>query len=201
MGKKFYGVKYNDGRAEVFSDWNICKSAVTGEKGVSYKGFPSRDEAEAFAFDKKIKISGNDIDTRYVVYVDGSFKDDIYSYGFVLVDLNEDKSLFEKYGRGMDKEAAALRNVSGEMKGAMEAVSYCISQGITDITICYDYSGIENWATGDWKRNNEFTRMYHEYMNSKKDKIKVSFLKVKGHSGDKWNDVADMLAKKGLEAK
>lgn len=196
MGKKYYGARYSDGRAEVFSDWEACKLKIKGEKGVSYKGFLTEREASDFALGK-IPLYAK-IDTRYAIYVDGSFKDDVYSYGFVLVDLKTDKSLIERSGRGVDKEAAALRNISGEMKGAMEAVRYAISQGIAEITVCYDYSGIEKWAKGKWKRNNEFTRKYHKYMKGKEDKIKVYFHKVKGHSGNKWNDLADDLAKEGL---
>ena len=31
-----------------------------------------------------------------------------------------------------------------------------------------------------------------------KDKLHVRFIKVKGHSNDKYNDMADMLAKEAL---
>ena len=34
------------------------------------------------------------------------------------------------------------------------------------------------------------------YYNKIKAKVNVQFEKVKGHSGDKYNDMADMLAKK-----
>ena len=39
---------------------------------------------------------------------------------------------------------------------------------------------------------------YVEFVNNIKDKIKVNFIKVKSHSNDKYNDLADMLAKKAL---
>ena len=198
MGKKYYGVRYGDGGAEVFSDWEACKVKIKGEKGVSYKGFLTEKEAHDFASGSTPSPAKIDIDARYAIYVDGSFKDDIYSYGFVLVDLKTDKPLVERRGRGVDKEAAALRNVSGEMKGAMEAVKCAISLGIVEITLCYDYLGIEKWAKGEWKRNNELTKKYYKYMKSKEDRIKVYFHKVKGHSGNKWNDLADTLAKEGL---
>lgn len=36
------------------------------------------------------------------------------------------------------------------------------------------------------------------YYDQVKDKLKIQFIKVKGHSGDKYNDMADRLAKKAL---
>lgn len=195
MKKKYYGVKYKDGKTEIFSDWNLCKKAIHGQKGVSYKGFLTRDAASAFINNSS---NTNSITTRYAAYVDGSFKDDTYSYGFVLVDLKDDSEVYSGFGKGEDEKAAALRNVSGEMKAAMESISYAISFGIKELTICYDYSGIEKWATEEWKRNNDYTRMYNEYIKSKEDKIKLYFYKIKSHSGDKWNDKADELAKLGL---
>lgn len=219
-GKKFYGVKYGDGSSEIFTDWSVCKESISGKKGVLYKGFASREEALAFVemelggsaklkhkVSSKSKINGNtngsdaviEIKTDFAVYVDGSYRDEIYSYGFVVVDVLRDMAIHEQCGRGNDEEAAKLRNVSGEMKGAMEAMLYCLNKGIGEVTLCYDYSGIEMWALGLWKRNNVYTQGYHDFYQCRKDKLIVNFKKIKGHSGDKWNERADILAKEGLE--
>lgn len=209
-GKKFYGVRFGDGTSEIFTDWSICKASISGKKGVSYRGFLTKEEALAFVNaengtdrQKADKVKNNKMINQFktdiAIYVDGSYRDDIYSYGFVVVDVVNDASIHEQYGRGTDVEAARLRNVSGEMKGAMEAMVYCINSGIKEVTICYDYSGIEMWALGLWKRNNVFTKGYHDFYQCRKERLTVHFLKVKGHSGDKWNECADKLAKQGLE--
>ena len=46
-------------------------------------------------------------------------------------------------------------------------------------------------------RHNFYKQFYDEIKKS----VKVSFNKVKGHSGDKYNDVADRLAKDALGIK
>ena len=42
---------------------------------------------------------------------------------------------------------------------------------------------------------------YVEFVKDIKDKIKVNFIKVKSHSNNKYNDLADELAKKALGIK
>ncbi len=209
--KKFYSVKFGDGSSEIFTDWSICKERIRGEKGVIYKGFTTKEEALAFLNSlegivkpiskSKVKHNStlNKVSTDFAIYVDGSYRDDVYSYGFVVVDVAKDVVIHEQRGRGTDEEAAKLRNVSGEMKGAMEAIVYCLNNGISEATICYDYLGIEMWALGLWKRNNVFTKGYYDFYQCRKDRLTVHFRKVKGHSGDKWNERADILAKEGLE--
>ncbi len=45
------------------------------------------------------------------------------------------------------------------------------------------------------KTNKEGTKAYKAYFDSLKDKLIIHFQKVKGHSGDEYNDLADELAK------
>lgn len=203
---KYYAVRCADGGRQIYEDWPTCKEKIHGRKGVRYKGFPDLEGAMRFLEEggeegdagKGVQPSGTC--RGIAIYVDGSYRDSVYSYGFVVVDRETDEAVHRQKGRGVDPEAAKLRNVSGEMKGAMEAVSYCLQQGYKEVSICYDYSGIEMWALGTWKRNNVYTRKYHEFMQGKMAQLKIDFCKVKGHSGDRWNEEADLLAKQGLEA-
>ena len=83
--------------------------------------------------------------------------------------------------------------------GAIKAVEYAMKNKYKEVTICYDYQGIECWALGTWKRNKTLTQKYNEFMKESMKEIKVNFLKIKGHSGNKFNDMADRLAKAALE--
>ena len=88
-----------------------------------------------------------------------------------------------------------MRNVAGEIYGSLASMEYAIEHNISHLTIYYDYMGIEKWCTGEWKTNKAGTLAYKKYYDRARKKVNITFQKVKGHSGDKYNDLADQLAK------
>lgn len=132
-----------------------------------------------------------------VAYVDGSYNvaTKEYSYGVVAFVGDEKKTFAEKFN---DPELATMRNVAGELEGAKKAMNYALSIGARILDIYYDYEGIEKWCTGAWKTNKEGTKAYKAFYDSLEGRLNVHFHKVKGHSGDKYNDEADSLAKAQL---
>ena len=137
--------------------------------------------------------------SHLTAYVDGSFDaaNQRYAYGCVM--LLPDGTIETFAGRGDEPDSALLRNVTGEMLGAMHAVKWCIDHGYKELEICYDYAGIEMWATGAWKTNKELTQKYAGYMRERMKYIKINFTKIAAHTGVKWNEEADRLAKSALE--
>nr|WP_300003631.1 viroplasmin family protein [Tissierella sp.] len=133
-----------------------------------------------------------------ISYVDGSFSLSTmtFSYGVVMIS----KDGIETF-KGMDRdpELAKMRNVSGELKGAMVAMDIALDRGYKTLSLHYDYAGIEKWALGQWKTNKDGTKSYKQYYDSIKDKLDVRFVKVKAHTGVEYNELADQLAKEAIE--
>lgn len=199
----YYAVK--DGRVPgIYNTWDDCKKQVMGYSGAVYKKFSNIEDAKNF-IDNEISEDKNlnkdskkeEVETckenELIAYVDGSYRntDKTFSYGAVL--FNED--IYETYSKRFYDEDASMRNVSGEIKGAMCAMKKAIEHNKDILYIHYDYAGIENWALGNWKANKDGTMEYKKFYDSIKDKLKVKFIKVKAHSGVKYNEIVDKLAK------
>ena len=194
--KKFYGVK--KGKCiGIYNTWDECKLQVNGFSGAEYKSFLNFDEAKEYVYGKK-EIFIKDENNLVEAYVDGSYEHSIREYGsgvVILKDGNIQKTYSEK---GNDKSLITMRNVAGEIEAAKLAMSYCIDNNIKSLKLYFDYEGIEKWCTGAWKTNKIGTIEYKKYYDSIKDKLNVNFIKVKAHSGDKYNEEADKLAKKAI---
>ncbi len=201
--KKVYAVRKGK-TTGLFYSWSECEAAVTGYPGAEYKGFLTEDEAKKYLEYEDIKAEIEDVlnkeKSSLIAYVDGSFDAAIGKYAFGCVILTPDGDIIKESGNGDNPESLAIRNVAGEMLGAMTAVRWAIKNGYDNLELRYDYEGIEKWATGVWKAKNTLTQKYAEYMQRQQNHIKISFRKVKAHSGDYYNEEADKLAKEALRA-
>lgn len=220
MAKKYYAVKSGLTRG-IYLTWEDCKKNVEGFEGAVYKSFASVEEAAAFLEDTSDMSAGTEepvdmsIGTeaeissameddipkvapgQAVAYVDGSYNVATKEYACGVVLFHDGKTeQFSK--RFADPERAEMRNVAGEIEGSMCAMNYCLEHDIRELTIYYDYAGVEHWCTGAWKANKEGTRAYRDYYEKVSQRVRIHFVKVKGHSGDKYNDMADKLAKQAI---
>ncbi|WP_409227967.1 ribonuclease H1 domain-containing protein [Gudongella sp. SC589] len=199
MAKFYYAVKKGLVPG-IYNSWEECKNQVHGFPGAVYKKFNSKSEAEGFLGDnersERIIEEIDDVEAA-VAYVDGSYNLDTgtYSYGVVIISDGQ-KHGFS--GREENPQLASMRNVAGELKGAMVAMDWALAQKKKTLYLHYDYTGIENWAKGNWKTNRDGTRDYKKYYDSIKDRLEVKFIKVKAHSGNELNDEADQLAKDAI---
>ena len=193
---KFYEVKKGK-KTGIFSTWDECKEQVTGFKGAVYKSFKTLSEAEAFLERNEEKIENiEEVDGVYA-YIDGSFDriNGIYGSGVVIVD--GDKKHEYKHA-GNREDYAQLHNVAGELEAAKFVMWYAVDKKIKEITLFYDYQGIEAWAVGDWQANLPYTQDYVKFYNKVKSVVKVNFIKVKAHTGVELNEVVDKLAKDAI---
>lgn len=215
--KKYYAVKRGLTRG-IYLTWEDCLSQVDGYAGAVYKGFATIEEAEEYlrtgeemAAESQAAVKEERAQNRAgeeaeipetqegeaIAYVDGSYQKATGEYSCGVVFFYQGRK-WEFGQKGKDEELASMHNVAGEILGARTAMQEALRRGIKKLTIVYDYEGIAAWCLGRWKTNKEGTIAYKAYYDSIKDALAVTFQKVKGHSGDCWNDRADRLARQAL---
>lgn len=206
----FYAVQVGR-QPGVYKTWDECKAQVDGYPKSKYKKFGSEAEANAFVTGvEEVKEQNTSVSKESVVsepkgsdvvipdgpyaFVDGSFNPETGTYGyggFVCAGGN----MYPIMGNGRDPEMSKMRNVSGEIEGAMAAVRKAEELQIRELTILYDYKGIEEWAKGNWKTTKDGTKAYAEFMNPENRLTAVKFQKVAAHTGIEGNEMADVMAK------
>ncbi len=185
MAGKFYAVKKGR-KPGIYMSWDACKAQVMGFPNARYKGFKTKAEAEAFLNPDANELMQIDEDTL-VAYVDGSYdhSQKRFSYGMVLMHDGIERYFAYPYE---DKELATMRNVAGEIKGSEAAMRFAKENGYKKLAIHYDYEGIQKWCTGEWAAKKEGTQAYQRIYEEMKQYVQIKFVKVKGHSNDKYND-------------
>lgn len=206
--KKIYAVRKGH-KTGLFNTWAECQKATAGYSGAEFRGFTEKEEALAFLNMKTTKtVSGDKSkeaagvvevpENMVIAYVDGSFEKSIGRYAFGCVLLTPDGQEIRESGSGSDPAGVAIRNVAGEMLGAMNAVKWAQENGYPAVEIRYDYEGVEKWVTGVWRAKTPLTSKYAVHMQEAEKKIQISFCKVAAHTGNHYNEEADQLAKSAL---
>lgn len=190
---KYYAVRLGK-KPGIYKSWDECKAQVHGYPGAIYKSFTSIDQAQAFMENVD---NVNQSKSQAQIYVDGSYSNDLKIFGWGIVIISG-SNVDEFYGYSENQDYQ-YRNVAGEIYGAVKAIEISLERGYKSIDLHYDYTGIRHWALGEWRRNNSLTQRYHDFMQDLKVKININFIKVKAHSGDGYNELADQLAKKAVE--
>lgn len=209
MSKKNYYAVRKGHQTGIFRTWGECKKQVNGYPGAEYKGFVTEAEAEDYlngsipsAVPSSVLRStvsklapSSSADAK--AYVDGSYDSttNTFSYGMIILQNGTESKFCKKF---CNSNLASMRNVAGEIKGAEAAMQYALDHDIKHLIIYHDYEGIAKWCTGEWKANKYGTIAYRTFYTAASKKIKIDFVKVTGHSGNKYNDIADSLAKSAL---
>ena len=214
MANKYYAVRKGV-RTGIYRTWNECKEQVNGYSKAEFKSFGTLEEAQAYMREpsnlkKESKRSKQEKPNRdnselfmpykheAVAYVDGSYDAHSKNFAFGVIMFYNGKE-HTMTGCFYNTELSKMHNVAGEIKGAQAAMEFCIEHNIPKLHLYYDYNGIEMWATGKWQANKKGTIAYRDFCKKVFKKVNVIFHKVKGHSGDRYNDMADSLARNALK--
>lgn len=228
LGRKIYAVKKGV-KTGIFHTWEECEAQVKGVSGAEYKGFTSMADALAYLnspsvirntrLDKDLAavMSGSSkrklpeitlvsTDGTPFAFIDGSFNPDTNVYGYGGYLFANDK-FYKLQGSGNDETEAGLRNVAGEIMGVKAAVSLAMKLKLSQLTVHYDYLGLEKWATGGWKAKTLMTKEYVDFINMAKiSGLDLKFEKEDAHTigteklswGMINNERADILAKRAV---
>lgn len=190
---KFYAVKMGR-QPGIYLTWSEAEKQVKGFPNAKFKSFSTKEAAEHFLSgvpEQPVRASDNGL----VAYVDGSFNRQKGQYGSGIVLLRENKVVETLSITGNDSTYIDSFQIAGEVFGCIEAIKWAHAHEEPQLTIYYDYQGIESWALGDWQANKPISKTYVEQFRALRATIDVRFKKVKAHTGDTYNEMADQLAK------
>lgn len=201
----FYAVR--GGRnAGIYRSWEACQEAMQAGGSSRCRKFPTEEEAAAY-------LRGVDVSVRKaaaavsascpVAFTDGSFQEGVPRYGYGAVILYEDADGVheeELSGSGSNPAYLGSRNIPGETLAVLKTIEWAVEHGYPEIEIHYDYSGLGKCADNSWQPKKPVLVDYVEALRKLEERIRIRFVKVKGHSNNTYNDRADALAAAGLGA-
>lgn len=140
-----------------------------------------------------------------IVYTDGAYSPDIQVGGWSYLILYDSGVLKGSGGRRGRTTCNAL-----ELNAVCEAVSMCNNMGFRKVKVCLDsayvmnfYGDIEKWHKRGWRRNNgkviKNRSLWKWMYKESRQGIKIEFEKVKAHSGNRYNETVDLLAKGAIK--
>ena len=199
---KYYAVKAGR-ETGIYTSWEEVEKLVMGYPDAKYKSFKTKKDANQYMKDGGEEplissVEGTKEPEGDYAFVDGSFNADTNTYGYGGY-LSANGVKYPISGAHCKPNMAKMRNVGGEIEGALEAARMALELKLKRLTILYDYEGIEAWVNGNWKCKKEETAAYRDAMQEIIAKgLAIRFLKVKAHSGIPGNEFADSLAKKAV---
>lgn len=209
MGKKVYAIKEgydlkNNKKIEnlIVNTWGECLTFVKGVKGAKYKSFEDINEAKKFLNDGEKLLRKEDkeypMDCLHV-YVDGSYSTATEEYSYGMIAMKNNVVLHIESGAGKNESTRNIRQIAGELEGAVKGVQYALLNNEKRVVIFHDYAGICYHATGFWERREESSKDYYIKMNELMNSgIEVIFVKVDSHTGDLFNELVDEKCKEKL---
>lgn len=216
--KKYYAVKVGK-KPGIYLTWDECKLQIEGVSGEKHKGFQTLEEAEKYILqdddmpetnsstdndDYNSKIDKAILDLKeneVIAFVDGSYdkEQEKSAFGAIIFSENNGRDvLYKAFTKNLSKEFIDLRNVSAELEAVKESINWALKYNKSKISIYYDYIGIELWAQKEWKAKNSITRNYVKFMQEKQSLLDIKFIKVPAHTGVKYNEEVDSIAKNAL---
>lgn len=129
-----------------------------------------------------------------VIYTDGAYSPSRDVGGVAFVVLEDEKKIHVGF-----YSVPNTTNNRMEIEAAIAACEWSIEQQHSEITIYTDSMYIIGTMTKNWKRNVNVDLW--TILDSLVSKVTVNWKHVKGHSGNKYNELCDVLAVEASKVK
>lgn len=134
------------------------------------------------------------MDNRISIYADGACRNNqsennVGAYGVVL--------LYKGHKKELSKAFKNTTNNKMELMAVIEALK-ALKRYDLPVDIYTDSQYVVNTMTMGWRRNAN-QELWEELDNLVDKCASVIFIKVKGHSGDKYNELADKLCNSAMD--
>ena len=144
-----------------------------------------------------LPINGSNASEHLQAYSDGSYlqHNERKACGFAVILVRAGNEIHRISGT-IDADLH-MRNVAGEIKAVTAALDWALQHQEPTIEILHDYLGIASWINGTWKTaKDRSTQAYIQQVRAIQadGKLKITFTKVKAHTGILFNEIADCLA-------
>lgn len=121
------------------------------------------------------------------IYADGAYSSSRNRGGWAFVVLNDGEKIHSDFFPVDD-----TTNNRMEIQAALEACLWAKQKGYREITICTDSMYVVGTMTLGWKRKKNLDLW--DKMEDAITDMQITWTHVKGHSGDKYNELCDALA-------
>jgi ribonuclease HI len=208
----------------IFCTWDECKKEIENFEDAIYKRVLTYDEAYAFLNSNTVFSynNNNDVDSvksnartnddmaieeyvknslkngRLLAFVDGSYDIVRKWYGSGALIIAPTFEIIEITYSANYEQFLKSRNIAGEVFAALIALKWAKDNRFDKISILYDYLGVCNWIDEKWRTEVPVSIKYVKTYQEKYNDLDLNFYKIKAHSNNKYNDIADQLAKMSL---
>ncbi|MBB6062821.1 ribonuclease HI [Thermosipho japonicus] len=130
------------------------------------------------------------------IYVDGSYYDNLNIAGFAFCVVKDEEIKFTYKGAMVINRG---NSIIAELLGVIKALEYCNNLGVKEVTIIHDYNEIPMLASFYRNTKNPYINSYAKKLRKLYQQLDVSFVKVKAHKNDRFNNYVDEMSRKSVE--
>lgn len=213
----FYAVKKGR-KPGVYNSWDECSEQINGFSGAIYKKFKVEADAQAFVSgespdsistvneidkqDKPLKVSTGE---KVVLYTDGACSGNPGPGGFgYAVVINDVLTL--KGSGGLTSTTNNQMELSAVIEGLKAIPKNCSVTVYTDssyVANAFEKHWIDGWKCRNWVKSDGTAvlnrELWEQLLSVMAEHKEVNFVWVKGHAGNKYNELCDKLAVEAIK--